>query len=74
MRGARLAGALLVSFGIVVMAFGLQYAHARRILDVGDVKATVIEHPRVPPWVGAVSIVGGVLMIGAAGKRRPSTV
>lgn len=70
MRGARLAGALLVAFGIVVLALGLRSAHARKILDVGDGNATVTEHARVPNWVGAVSIVGGVLMIGAAGNRR----
>jgi len=74
MRGSTVAGMLLVVFGVVVLAVGLRYPHAKQILDVGDVNATVTEHRPVPNWVGGVAVVGGILLIwsGTGGRRRPA--
>lgn len=64
-------GLLLIVFGVVVLALGLQYKESRKVLDLGDLEAKVTEHHRVPNWVGIVAIGGGVLLVGAglAGGR-----
>jgi len=59
-----MVGALLLIFGVVVLALGLHYRDSRTVLDVGDLKAQVTEHREIPDWVGVAAIGGGVLLIG----------
>ena len=71
MRTSSIVGILLIVFGIGVLALGIRYSHREKLVDVGDLHATVTEHKRVPNWVGGVAIVvGGILLVGAAGDRR----
>jgi formate hydrogenlyase subunit 3/multisubunit Na+/H+ antiporter MnhD subunit len=64
MRPAAVVGALLLVFGVVVLALGLRYRDTKTVIDFGDLKAKVTEHRRIPDWVGVAAIAGGVLLIG----------
>jgi hypothetical protein len=40
------------------------------VLKVGDFHATMEERQTVPPWVGAVAVVGGIVLLVAGSRRR----
>jgi drug/metabolite transporter (DMT)-like permease len=73
-RIATLAGVLLIVLGVVVLALGLRYRESRTVVDIGEFKAKVTEEKRVPNWVGAAAVVGGIVLVaaGTLGHRRPS--
>lgn len=69
MRIAMIGGILLVALGVLILALGLEYPDATEVLDLGDLKARVVEHKRVPDWLGVASVAAGVLVISVAGLR-----
>ena len=70
MNSRVIAGLILVVIGAVIIFRGLTYKSDEGGVQVGDFKATVETRKAVPPWVGAVAIVGGlVLMVGARRGR-----
>lgn len=64
MRVTGVVGLLLIVFGVVVLTMGLEYRDSRKVLDIGDLEAKVIEQKRIPDWVGVAAVAGGVLLIG----------
>lgn len=71
MKPQLMVGILLAVLGAFIVFRGLSYASQHSVIQVGDVKASVDARRSVPTWVGGVAIVGGVLLIGAALRRRP---
>lgn len=69
MKPQLMVGILLVVLGAFIVFRGLS-ASDRSVIQVGDMKASVDARRSVPTWVGAVAIVGGVLLIGAGVRRR----
>jgi len=62
----------LVILGIVALMYsGISYNREKTILDVGGIKATATEHKTIPipPIVGAIALIGGVVLL-AVDKRR----
>ena len=70
MRPHTLVGLALVVLGVFVLFRGLSYTSQKSVLKVGDFNATVEERQAVPPWVGAVAIVGGIALLVAGSRRR----
>ncbi len=66
MRASGLIGIVLIVFGVVVLAMGLKYKDSKTLVDLGDLKAKVTEHKKIPDWVGVAAIGGGVLLIGTS--------
>jgi hypothetical protein len=65
-------GIALVVFGVVALIYGVVgYERQTTVLEIGGIKATATEHKTVPmaPIVGAVSLIGGVVLL-MASKRR----
>ena len=65
-------GLVLVIIGIVALVYGgIHYNDQKTVLEVGGIKATATEHKTIPisPIVGAISLVGGIVLL-MAGKRR----
>ena len=62
---------VLVTIGIVVLMYGgIRLNRQKTILDVGGIKATATEHqPAISPIVGAIALIGGVVLL-AVNKRR----
>jgi hypothetical protein len=64
-------GVVLLVLGGFVLARGASFTSKRTMFEVGDWKAKVSEQRTVPPWVGAILVVAGVVLLAGA-SRRPS--
>ena len=70
MRPLTLAGLVLLALGGFVVLRGLSYTSQKSVLKVGDFQAMVEERQSVPPWIGAVAVVGGIVLLVAGSRRR----
>jgi len=70
MKPLGFAGIAIAILGAYVLVRGLTYTSQSNVLKVGDVQVTAQERRMIPPWVGGVALVGGLLMIGAGVRRR----
>ena len=71
MRPLVLAGIVVFGLGTFVLLRGASFTSKRDVLQVGDVKITANEQQSVPPWLGGVAMVAGVVLI-VVGARKPS--
>lgn len=71
MRPLSLVGILLIGIGAFLLIRGGTFTSRRDVLKVGDVKLTANEKQTIPPWVGGVAIIAGVVVV-AAGMRQRS--
>lgn len=72
MRATAIVGVVLIVLGVVALAYqGINYTTRETIIDVGPVHATAERQKTLPlpPVVGGLAVVGGVLLL-MAGKRR----
>jgi len=69
MRSLTLAGLALIAVGLFVAVRGASYRSDRSVFKVGEMEASIQEERAVPPWVGVVGVVAGVLLI-LADRRR----
>lgn len=72
MRPVTIVGLLLIVLGVVGLALGgFSFTRKEKVVDVGPIEATADkkESVPVPPLLGALAIVGGVVLL-AAGSRR----
>jgi cell division protein FtsX len=73
MKPMVLAGIVIAALGAFVLLKGLTYRSQSNVLKVGDLQVTAEEHRMIPPWVGGLGVVGGLVLIGVGvGKRRGS--
>jgi uncharacterized membrane protein HdeD (DUF308 family) len=66
-------GLVLVIIGIVALAWGgISWTRERTVVDVGPIEATAEERETIPlpPVLGVVSLVGGILLLVVPEKRR----
>ena len=70
MKPLVIAGIALVGFGGFVLLKGLTYRSQSSVLKVGDLQVSAEERRTIPAWVGAVGIVGGLVLIGAGVRKR----
>lgn len=71
MRPLSLVGLVLVAVGGFILLRGLSFTSQKSVLKVGDFQASVEEHRTVPPWVGGLAVVGGLVLLVAGSRRRP---
>jgi hypothetical protein len=62
---------LIILGGLALVYQGFGYTHQERVLDVGPIHATADEHERVsiPPILGGLTLVGGIVLVVIAVKR-----
>jgi hypothetical protein len=63
---------VLIVLGVVALAYqGIGYTTRETIIDIGPVHATAERHRTIPlpPVLGGLAVVGGVLLL-VAGQRR----
>lgn len=72
MKAATLGGIVLIVIGLVSLAYGgINYTREETIVDIGPIEATAETEERIPlsPVVGAVALVGGIILL-VAGRRK----
>jgi drug/metabolite transporter (DMT)-like permease len=72
MKPITIVGILLIVLGVVGLALGgFSFTRKEKVVDLGPIEATADkkESVPVPPILGALAIVGGVVLV-AVGSRR----
>jgi uncharacterized membrane protein HdeD (DUF308 family) len=72
MKMTAVVGVILIILGVIALAYqGITYTTQKKVLDIGPIQATKEEHKTIPlpPILGAVALLGGVVMVVAAGKK-----
>ena len=73
MRGTMLLGVILLVAGLAGLAWPvISYTKAEKVVDLGPIEVTAEhqKHVPVPPIVGGLAAVAGVIII-VAGSRKP---
>ena len=76
MKSASLAGLVLLILGVVSLAYqGITYTTQKKVLDVGPLQATEEEKPTVPlpPVLGCLALMGGVVLLATGAKNDSAT-
>jgi UDP-N-acetylmuramyl pentapeptide phosphotransferase/UDP-N-acetylglucosamine-1-phosphate transferase len=68
-----LAGILLIVLGALALAYqGINYTRQKQVVDLGSLQVTTETHEHIPlpPILGGLAVVGGIvlLVMGAKGK------
>jgi uncharacterized membrane protein len=74
MKPAMMIGILLIVLGGLALAYqGFNYTHQEKVIDIGPIHATAEEqkHVSIPPILGALALVGGIVIV-VAGARKNS--
>ena len=69
----KLAGILLLVVGILSLAYqGFSYTRTERVVDLGPVEINkeTTKHVPLPPVLGGLALVGGIVLLIAGGRRR----
>ena len=68
------AGILLIILGALALAYqGINYTRQKQVLDVGSLQVTTETHERIPlpPILGGLAVVGGIVLLVAGAKSKP---
>jgi len=72
MKAYTLTGIILIVIGIVALAYqGITYTTREKVIDLGPIQMTAEKTKTLPlpPIVGGVAIVGGIVLL-VVGKRK----
>lgn len=73
MRTNMLIAIILIAIGIVALLYqGISYTTREKVVDLGPIQVTAEETKRIPltPVVGAVALLGGIVLLIAERKKR----
>lgn len=69
----RIAGAVLVAFGIIALLWGgISWTERETIVDIGPIEATAEERETIPlpPVLGGIALAAGALLLFLPSRRR----
>ena len=72
MKPAVIVGILLIIIGVIGLAYGgISYTKEKTVVDLGPIKATADtrETIPVPPILGGLALVGGIVLIVTSAKK-----
>ena len=72
MKPATIVGIILVVIGVIGLVYGgISYTTEKTVVDIGPIKATADtrETIPVPPILGGIALVGGIVLIVAGAKK-----
>ena len=72
MKPAVIVGILLIVIGVIGLAYGgISYTKEKTVVDLGPIKATADtrETIPVPPILGGLALVGGIVLIATGAKK-----
>jgi UDP-N-acetylmuramyl pentapeptide phosphotransferase/UDP-N-acetylglucosamine-1-phosphate transferase len=67
-------GILLIVAGALVLGYqGINYTRQKNVIDMGSVHVTREDHERIPipPILGGVAVVGGIILLVAGASNKP---
>lgn len=73
MRTTTLVAVVLIALGIAAFAYqGITYTTSEKVVDLGPLKVTTEKSKTIPlpPIVGAVALVGGIVLLVMGGKKE----
>ena len=73
MTPARIAGIVLIAIGLVGLLYGgVFWNREKTVVDLGPIKATATERQSIPlpPVVGGIALVAGIVLLVLPGRRR----
>jgi uncharacterized membrane protein HdeD (DUF308 family) len=76
MKTISIAGIVVIVVGIFALAYqGITYTKRERVVDVGPIHATKDMKKTIPlpPVVGGIALVGGIVLLAAASKSGASS-
>jgi hypothetical protein len=71
MNMLKIVGIILIAVGVVALIFqGITYTTHKEVINVGPIHATADEKKTIPlpPVLGAIAIVGGIVLLVFGGK------
>ena len=75
MRPAGIIAVLLIVFGAIVLVIGgVSYVKDRDKVDLGVATVTTERRGFVPPWVGGVALLAGVVLLFASRRSGTPTI
>ena len=72
MKTSMLTGIILIVIGIVAFAYqGITYTTREKVVDIGPIQVTADKTKTLPfpPIVGAVALVGGIVLLVIGSKK-----
>ena len=72
MNTLKIVGILLIVLGVAALAFqGITYTTREKVIDLGPIQATAEQKKTIPlpPILGAIALVGGIVLLVAGGKK-----
>lgn len=72
MKPATIVGIVLIVLAVIAFAYqGITYTTREKVVDLGPIEATAEKQKTIPipPIVGAVALIGGVVLVVAGAKR-----
>ncbi|HXN72878.1 MAG TPA: hypothetical protein VN861_10040 [Candidatus Acidoferrales bacterium] len=72
MKTLPVVGLILIVLGIISFAYqGINYTTHKKIVDIGPIQASTTEHKTIPlpPILGGLALVGGVVLL-VAGRKE----
>jgi uncharacterized membrane protein len=72
MKPAAIVGILLIILGVVGLAFGgFSFKHKEKVVDLGPIEASADkkESVPIPPILGGLAIVGGIVLLATSARR-----
>jgi UDP-N-acetylmuramyl pentapeptide phosphotransferase/UDP-N-acetylglucosamine-1-phosphate transferase len=73
MKATSLVGILLIVAGALVLAYqGINYTREKKVVDMGPVHVTQESHEHIPlpPILGGLALVGGVVLLVMGARSR----
>jgi len=72
MNTLKIVGIILIVLGVVALVFqGITYTTREKVIDIGPIHATADEKKTIPlpPVLGAIALVGGIVLL-VAGRKK----
>jgi hypothetical protein len=70
MKTYTLIGIILIVAGIVAFAYqGITYTTREKVVDIGPIQMTAEKTRTLPPIVGAIALVGGIVLLVMGNKK-----
>ena len=73
MTAARIAGILLIVFGLIGLVWGgISWTEEETLVDIGPIEAKAQNRETIPitPVVGGIALVAGIVLLVVPGRKR----